>query len=55
MANQRINQDEKVKRVNISLPPSTISMIDELTNNGNRSAFIRSLIERAWAEHESRN
>lgn len=45
MANQRINEAENTRRVNFSLPPTTISQIDELTGNGNRSAFIRELIE----------
>lgn len=52
MANQRINQDENTRRVNFSLPPTTISQIDEMTNNGNRSAFIRALIEAAWQAKE---
>jgi len=47
----------ELKQVNISLTTEDYEKLTTLmleVKELNRSAFIRSLIERAWAEHEGR-
>lgn len=54
MANFRINPNEKTKRVNISLPPSVIDMLDEMTVLGHRSELIRECIVTVYAGFQVR-
>ncbi len=52
MANIKVNPDERTTRVNLSLTPTNLSQLDALTNNGNRSAKVRELIEDAFNAQE---
>ena len=54
MSNHRINPEERVKRVIFTLTPTNLSQIDEMTHNGNRSAFVRECIESVYAQLKAR-
>ena len=51
MSNFRINPNERTKRINISLTPSVIDKLDEMTVMGHRSEFIRDAVESAYSKY----
>lgn len=52
------NSDDKVRVLTFSISDTVIEKLEKLTLanefGSDRSAFVRSLIERAWADHSSK-
>jgi hypothetical protein len=44
--------EDRIRVLTFSLRDSVISKLDDLNTEGNRSALVTALIERAWEEHE---
>ena len=51
MASKRISPTEVTKKVAVTLTPTNLERLDEMAKieGSNRSAFVRMLIEQAWA------
>ena len=44
--------EDRIRVLTFSLRDSVISKLDDLNTEGNRSALVTALIERAWEEHQ---
>ena len=55
---QQKKSNDRVRVMTFSISDAVIEKLEKLTLanefGSNRSAYVRSLIERAWAEHSSR-
>ena len=51
MASKRISPTEVTKKVAVTMTPTNLERLDEMAKieGSNRSAFVRMLIEQAWA------
>lgn len=46
--------EDRIRVLTFSLRDSVISKLDDLNTEGNRSALVTALIERAWEEHQEK-
>lgn len=44
--------EDRIRVLTFSLRDSVVAKLDDLNTEGNRSAVVSGLIERAWEEHE---
>ncbi len=49
---RRLSKKHKSVQVRVVLPENLVEALDKMAGIAPRSAYIRSLIERAWEEHE---
>lgn len=46
--------EDRIRVLTFSLRDSVVAKLDDLNTEGNRSAVVSGLIERAWEEHEAK-